>query len=164
MKAGWTRRLRRAGLYLCTTDRRLGSGGNVSRERAEEIMRVYLTEVLDKRRFELIPDLVTDDMIDHTQTLRGPDALDAHARGFCTNIPDVEIEVLRIIATDETAIGIWQWTGTPINPMGLSTTGNPIYPTIIASIFDIRDGRLAEYRAFVDAVDVRNQITAPAAD
>jgi predicted ester cyclase len=134
----------------------------MSSERAEEVIRLYLAEVLANRRFELIPDLVADDMIDHTQELRGPAALDAHARGFCANIPDAEIKILRIIATDDSAVGIWQWTGTPINPMGVSATGNAIYPTIVASVFDIRDGLLAEYRAFVDAVEIRTQIVAPA--
>lgn len=136
---------------------------HMSAARAEEIMRLYLTEVLANRRFDLIPDFAADGMIDHTQPLRGPAALDAHARGFCTNIPDVEIEVMRIFATDETSVGIWQWKGTPINHIGMSATGNPIYPSIVASIFDIKDDKLVEYRAFVDAVDVRTQIVAPAA-
>lgn len=135
----------------------------MSKERAEEVMSLYLTEVLGRRNFDLIPGLVADDMVDHTQAIRGPAALDAHARGFCANIPDVKIEVQRIFATDDTVVGIWRWEGTPIQPMGVSATGNPIYPQLIASIFDIKDGKLAEYRAFVDAVDTRSQIVAPAA-
>jgi predicted ester cyclase len=135
----------------------------MSKERAEEVMRRYLTEVLSERKFELIPEFVADDMVDHTQTMRGPAALDAHARGFCENIPDLEIEVVRIFATDDTAVGIWRWRGTPIQPMGISATGNPIYPRLIASIFEFKDGMLVDYRPFADAVDVATQISAPAA-
>ncbi len=116
----------------------MGSG------RAEKVMRTYLEDVLNRRQFELIPDFVAPDMIDHTQALTGPEALDAHARGFCTNIPDVTIEVVRIIATDETAVGIWRWEGNPIQPMAESATGAAVYPRTIASIFDFKDGMLVE--------------------
>jgi len=127
--------------------------------RTEAVMRRYLTEVLGQRKFELIPEFVADDMVDHTQTIRGPAALDAHARGFCANIPDVEIEVVQIFATDDAAIGVWRWQGTPIHPMGVSASGKAIYPTHIASIFQFRDGMLVDYRPFVDAVDVSSQIS-----
>lgn len=122
-------------------------------------MRRYLTEVLGERKFELIPDFVADDMVDHTQTICGPAALDAHARGFCANIPDVEIEVLQIIATDDAAVGVWRWRGTPNAPMGVSANGGSIYPHLIASIFQFRDGLLVDYRPFVDAMEVRSQVT-----
>ncbi len=127
--------------------------------RSEEVMRCYLAEVLGERRFDLIPEFVADDMVDHTQTIRGPAALDAHARGFCTNIPDVEIEVVQIMATDDAAVGIWRWQGTPITPMALSAAGSAIYPRLVASVFQLRDGMLVDYRAFVDAMEIRQQIT-----
>lgn len=130
----------------------------MSTTRGEEIMRRYLTEVLDERRFELIPDFVADDMVDHMQTIRGPAALDAHARGFCANIPDAEIEVVQIFGTDDFAVGVWRWKGTPIQPMGVSAAGTPIYPHLVASIFQLRDGLLVDYRPFVDAAEVRSQI------
>jgi predicted ester cyclase len=132
----------------------------MSDSHTEAIMRRYLTEVLGERKFELIPDFVADDMVDHTQTIRGPAALDAHARGFCANIPDVEIEVLQVIATDDAAVGVWRWRGTPNEPMGVSASGSPIYPQLIASIFQFRDGMLVDYRPFVDAMEVRSQVTA----
>ena len=128
--------------------------------RTEEVMRRYLTEVLGERKFGLIPDFVADDMVDHTQTIGGPAALDAHARGFCANIPDVEIEVVQIIATDDAAVGVWRWRGIPNEPMGVSSSGGPIYPHLVASIFLFRDGMLVDYRPFVDAMEVRSQVTA----
>ncbi|MCP3991047.1 MAG: ester cyclase [Actinomycetia bacterium] len=135
----------------------------MSKARSEEVMRRYLTEVLGERKFELIPDFVAEDMVDHTQAIRGPAALDAHARGFCENITDLEIEVKQIFATDDAAIGIWRWRGTPNHPMGVSAKGNPIHPRHIASIFQFRDGMLADYRPFVDAVDVAVQMATPPA-
>ncbi len=131
----------------------------MSREACHAIMSTYLDEVLGQRRFDLIPGIVADDLIDHTQPhLRGSAALDAHARGFCDNTPDLRIEVLRIIATDETALGIWRWYGEPEKPSAVSNSGAPVAPRLIASLFDISNGKVTEYRAFVDAVDVFTQL------
>ncbi len=58
----------------------------MSQHRAEEVMQTYLTQVLSKRKFELIAEFAADNMVDHTQPARGPAALEAHARGFCDNI------------------------------------------------------------------------------
>ena len=131
----------------------------MSQEACHAIMSTYLEEVLGQRRFDLIPEMVADDLIDHTQPhLRGPAALRAHAEGFCDNTPDLRIEVLRIIATGETALGIWRWYGEPETPSAVSMSGAPVAPRLIASLFDISNGRIEEYRAFVDAVDVFTQL------
>lgn len=131
----------------------------MSQETCAAIMSTYLDEVLGQRRFDLIPDIAADDLIDHTQPhVRGPEALDAHARGFCDNTPDLQIEVLRIIATDDTALGIWRWHGEPKRPSTVSTSGAPVAPRLIASLFDISDGKITEYRAFIDAVDIFTQL------
>ena len=126
-------------------------------------MRLYLTQVVAERKFELIPEIAAADMVDHTQDIRGPAGLEAHVRRFLDNIPDVEIEVERIIATDDTAVGIWNWRGTPTRPIGLSASGRPVAPRRVASIFQIKDGMLVDYEPFVGAVDILSQIAAPEA-
>ena len=130
----------------------------MSESRPEAVTRTYLTEVLDQRKFELIPEFAAPDMVDHTQPIRGPAGLDAHARSFCDNIPDLEIEVVRIFATEDTAVGLWRWRGNPKQPHGYSASGNPVSPRFIASIFGFKDDMLVDYRAFVDAVDIISQL------
>jgi len=131
----------------------------MSQARAYDVMQTYLTKVLGERRFELIDEFAAPDMVDHTQPdQRGPAALDAHARGFCDNIRDLEIEVVRIFATEDTAVGLWRWRGDPVQPHGYSASGKPVSPRFIASIFTLENDMLADYRAFVDAVDVLSQI------
>ena len=66
--------------------------------------------------------------------------------------------MIRIFANDETAVGIWRWEGSPIQPMALSANGAQVYPHLVASIFEFSDGLLAEYQPFVDAVEIRNQL------
>ena len=120
----------------------------MSIERSTEVMATYLGEVLGNRRFELIPSFVDEEMLDH-------------ATGFCDNIPGVEIEIENITATEDAAFGIWNWKGEPNQPMGTSSNGNPIFPQRVLSVFRLRDGMLIDYEAFVDAGQVRAQISAP---
>jgi predicted ester cyclase len=128
-------------------------------DRTRELMEIYLGEVLSQRAFDRIPEIAADDMIDHTQpSARGPAALDAHARGFCDNIPDLEIEIVKIFATEDTVVGIWRWHGQPKVPHGVSAKGSPVAPRLICSVFEAQDGKIRDYRAFVDAVDILSQI------
>ena len=130
----------------------------MSTETGRRLMETYLHEVLGQRRFELIPEIAAPGMVDHTLPGKtGPEALDAHARGFCANTPDVEIEVLNIVADEKTAVGIWKWHGDPIQPSGLSASGTPIVPRFVCSVFAYEDGQIQDYRVFVDAVDVFTQ-------
>ena len=135
-------------------------GDVMGAERAAEGIRTYLGEVLAKRRFELIPDFVDDEMLDHATGMRGPEALHVHASGFCENIPGVEIEIEDIFATEDAAFGIWNWTGEPVQSMGTSSSGNPVFPRRVLSVFRLRDGMLIDYEAFVDAGQLRAQIAA----
>lgn len=131
----------------------------MSAETGKRIMGVYLNEVLGQRNFDRIPEIAAPGMVDHTQPGKfGPEALDAHARGFCANTPEAEIEVLKIFSDDRTAVGIWTWHGEPSQPSAVSAKGSPVVPRFICSIFEIEDGKIRDYRVFVDAVDVFTQL------
>lgn len=124
-----------------------------------QLMSIYLEEVLAQRKFERIAEIAAPDMIDHTQPGKvGPEALDAHARGFCANTPDVEIEVLKILADDNSAVGLWKWRGEPSQPSAVSAKGSPVVPRFVCSIFETKDDQIQDYRVFVDAVDVFTQM------
>ncbi|MEM1434895.1 MAG: ester cyclase [Pseudomonadota bacterium] len=131
----------------------------MSVERSREVMRIYLEEVLGRREFDRIPEIAAPGMIDHTLPgVTGPEALDAHARGFCANTPEVEIEVLQIIADEQSAVGLWKWHGEPSQPSGVSAKGSSIVPRFVCSVFELKDGKVEDYRVFVDAVDVFTQL------
>jgi limonene-1,2-epoxide hydrolase len=130
----------------------------MSAQRGKQVMGIYLEEVLGQRKFDRIEEIAAPRMIDHTQPGKfGPEALDAHARGFCANTPDVEIEVLKIFADEGTAVGIWKWHGEPSQPSAVSAKGTPIVPRFVCSIFELENGKIQDYRVFVDAVDVFTQ-------
>lgn len=131
----------------------------MSRQRCAELMEIYLGAVLIERDFARVRDIAAPDLVDHLQPkLRGPAALEAHARGFCDNVTDLEIEIVRILATDDTAIGIWRWSGTAAVPSTRSAQGTAVSPRLIASVFEVEDGLIRDYRVFVDALDLFTQL------
>ncbi len=78
----------------------------MSQERSAEVMRLYLEEAVGKGDFAVIDTFAAEDMIDHSQPdKRGPAALLAHVTGFRENFPDVEVDVQRIIASDDEVAG-----------------------------------------------------------
>jgi limonene-1,2-epoxide hydrolase len=130
----------------------------MSSEPGKQLMRIYLEEVLGQRNFDRIQEIAAPSMVDHTQPGKtGPAALDAHARGFCANTPDVEIEVLKIVSDEKTAVGIWKWHGEPIQPTAVSAKGTPVVPRFVCSVFELEDEKIQDYRVFVEAVDVFTQ-------
>ena len=129
----------------------------------ENPARVFAVGVNHKSGSAFLRDrlFVDEEMLDHATGMRGPSALHAHASGFCENIPGVKIEVENIVATEDAAFGIWNWKGEPTQSMGTSANGNPVFPQRVLSVFRLRDGMLIDYEAFVDAGQVRAQISAP---
>ena len=115
----------------------------MSRERSEEVMRRYLTEVLMQRKLEVLKEIAAEDMWDHTQPEPGREGLERHAGGFVAAIPDVQIVINHIVADEDIAVGIWTWRGTPVEfpgmPPGREMEGH------VASIFKLRDGLLVDY-------------------
>tara|TARA_Y100000310_G_scaffold345457_1_gene465205 strand:- start:4015 stop:4440 length:426 start_codon:yes stop_codon:yes gene_type:complete len=116
----------------------------MSRERSEEVMRRYLTEVLMERKLEVIDEIAAEDMWDHTQPGPGRDGLVRHAGGFLEMLPEIRIVINHIVANEDTVVGIWTWVGTPRSefmgiPLGSEVECN------VTSIFKIADGLLADY-------------------
>ncbi len=132
----------------------------MSRERSEEVMRRYLTEVVAQGRYELIEELAAEDMVDHTQTTPGRAGLEHHVRGFRESRPDVEVHVERIIASDDEAVGIWTWRATHSHQMfGVQATGRTVERRV-ASVFRLKDGMLVDYEVFADALATVRQMGA----
>ena len=109
----------------------------MSKDRAAEIMSIYVTDVVGKGNIELIEKFTAADYFDHTQSnLRGPAALTAHVQAFRRNITNPEVEVVQIHASEDMAFGVWCWQGTPVDPIwGKSLSGEVIMPRLIGSYF-----------------------------
>ena len=133
----------------------------MTQQRSAEVMRTYLEEVVAKRRLELIPQLAAEDMVDHTQPVRGRQGLVNHVENFHRTFPDVTIEVKRIIASDDEVVGMWRLKGTHSQPLfGVPATGKTL-EFDVASIFKLRDGMLIDYTLVAGGLEAAIQMGIP---
>lgn len=124
----------------------------MSQQRSEEVMRRYLTEVVALGKLELIDELATEDMVDHTQSIPGRAGLVAHVKSFRERNRDVELTVERIVASENEVVGIWTWRATHSTDMyGVPPLGGKL-EVRVASIFRLRDGMLIDYEVISDAL------------
>lgn len=129
-----------------------------SAERNAEVMRCYLEQVVGEGKFELIPELAAEDMEDHTNDIPGRAGLVAHVTGFRERIPDVEVTVQRVIASADEVVGVWRWQGTHSADMfGVPATGRQL-DVVTASIFEMRDGMIVDYRVVTGALQAVQQM------
>lgn len=116
----------------------------MSRQRSEEVMRRYLTEVLMERKLAVISEIAAEDMWDHTQPKPGREGLEKHAGGWLAQVPDAKIVINHIVADDDTAVGIWTWRGTPVTESFGIPLGREV-ECYVTTIFKLRDGLLVDY-------------------
>ena len=91
-------------------------------------------------------------MDDHTNDTPVRAGLVQHVTRFRSAIPDLEVELERIIASDDGAVGLWTWTGTPareffdVPPTWIKVSCK------VAGIFQIKNDMLADYVVISDAM------------
>lgn len=130
----------------------------MSAARNAEVMRRYLEEVVGAGMLELIPELAAEDMEDHSNDIPGRAGLEAHVTRFRQSIPDVEVTVLRIIASFDDVVGVWRWRGTHSAELfGVPATGRALDVTI-ASIFKMRHGKIVDYMVVAGALQAVQQM------
>ncbi len=120
----------------------------MSRERSEEVMRRYLTEVVMEGKLAVISEIAAEDMRDHTQPEPGRDGLERHVSGFRDLVPNVKIAINNIVADEDEVVGIWTWRATPVAEFMGVPPGNEV-ECKVASLFKLRDGLLVDYSLIV---------------
>jgi steroid delta-isomerase-like uncharacterized protein len=126
--------------------------------RSEEVMRTYLAEVVGKRRYELIPQLAAEDMVDHTQPVKGRQGLVNHVQNFHRTFPDVTIQIKRIVASENDAVGWWSLKGTHSQELFGQPGSGRVLEFDVVSFFRLRGGMLAEYHVVADALTAATQM------
>jgi len=115
-------------------------------------MRLYLTEVVQQGKIELLEDIAAEDMVDHiaVEVGLGPgrSGIEWHVRYFRQCMLDLQITVERIIASQDEVVGVWRARGTHSEFLfGVPGTGKVIELTN-ASIFRLKDGKIIDYKVF----------------
>jgi predicted ester cyclase len=132
----------------------------MGRERSFEVMDRYLNEVLAQRRLDLIDQIAAEDMRDWSQTIPGRAGLVHHVNDFFRIFPEVEVKVLRIIADGDQVVGIWRFSGVPVEEYwGIKPSGRPVAITA-SSCFRLADGLIQDYWLIYNGLDAVTQMGA----
>ena len=134
----------------------------MSKERCEEVMRLYLTEVGQQGKLELLEEIAAEDMVDHTAVAAGLGTgragLEGHVRYFRQCFPDLQVTIERIIASQDEVVGVWRARGTHSEFLfGVPATGKVIEWTN-ASIFRLKDGKIIDYTLVIGALEAVEQM------
>jgi steroid delta-isomerase-like uncharacterized protein len=132
--------------------------------RSHEVMRLHLEEVVGKGNLDVLEDIAAPDMVDHAAIKfgwrPGRDGWVDHVSVFRAALPDAEVTVQRIVASDDEVVGLWTATGThSANFFGVEATGRRITGTAV-SFFKLRDGKVTDYVAVVDQYPLLQQMGA----
>jgi predicted ester cyclase len=134
----------------------------MNQERCEAVMRCYLTEVVAQGKLELLDNIAAEDMVDHTAVAAGwgtgRSGLEMHVRYFRQCVPDLQITLDRVIASQDEVVGVWRVRGTHSGVLfGIPPTGKLIEWTN-ASIFRLRDGKIVDYTGVWGALEAVQQM------
>lgn len=129
-------------------------------ESPQAVVARFYDEVLNQRRVELLPELLTEDFIEHgtPPVPPGIDGFAAFVGGLLEAFPDVVITVHDwVVGGDRVAARI-SVGGTHRGPfLGVEATGRKIGWTAI-HIWRVTDGRLAERWAEADVLGILEQL------
>lgn len=127
-----------------------------------QIMQLYLKDVVEAGDLALLDEIAAEDMVDHTAVAAGwgggREGLIRHVTEFRRILPDLEVDIERIIASDNEVVGLWRVRGTHRrNLFGVQATGKPLdYRN--ASFFRVRDGWITDYTGVWGALDAVRQM------
>lgn len=118
-------------------------------EANEQLLRLFFEEVWNRKNEAAIdtilaPDCVAYGLPDPDAVLRGPEAFKQFHRVFAGAFPDIQVELLDVIAAGDRVAARWRATGTHLGPhLGIRVTGKPI-ALDGATICIMRDGLIRE--------------------
>jgi steroid delta-isomerase-like uncharacterized protein len=124
-------------------------------------MRIYLEEVIQGHA-ERLNDIAAVDVLDHTAVALGMrpgrDGWFDHVANFSTAISDSVIDIRRIVADEDNAVGWWTATGTHAGTfLGVPATGRKLSGQAV-SFFKLRDGMVVEYELVLDVYPILRQM------
>jgi steroid delta-isomerase-like uncharacterized protein len=125
-----------------------------------------LFDGFNNKDYDAIEALVADDFelidVGSGQKYRGRQGARQNAEGWLTAFPDVDIELLNVVASGDWAVAEAVGRGTHSGPM--QTPMGEVPPTgtkvelHFCSVVKVRDGKIVEERDYYDAMTIASQL------
>ena len=132
-------------------------------EQDKHLIRTFYEEVLNKGDLDRIPELCSEDIVDHEsppEMPQGIEGIKAFVSMFREAFPDLRVTVEDELAEGDRAAARSRWTGTHDGQfMGVPPSGNRIDIEAI-DIIRIVDGKAAEHWGVTDNMELMQQIGA----
>jgi predicted ester cyclase len=135
-------------------------GGEMSENSNAAVIRRLYDECLNHDRFEILAELVGDDVVQHfgQSSSKGLEAFESNARRVRAMFPDGRFTVDGVVSNGSEAAAHWTMTGTHSAPIaGIAPTGKPITNHGVV-FYRFAHGKIAEIWLEVDQVGVFRQI------
>ncbi|WP_254543174.1 ester cyclase [Halomarina pelagica] len=134
-------------------------------ERNVDLVRRFVAEVVNERRYERIPEFFSPEYVRHDPAVagdaRGPERFEETVRAFHAGFPDEEMVVDDVFAAGDKVCLRYTVTGTHTGEfMGMEPTGEPVEMTAIAVHRIGEDGTVAETWVNYDSLGLMEQIGA----
>lgn len=120
-------------------------------------------EMWNEREYASVSDVVSDSYVESNPVapggeIRGPDGLEEWMREITAAFPDIEGEILDLLAADETAMAELQFSMTHEGEFGeLPPTGRAVEFRAMAT-FLVEDGEITELRNYFDSQALFEQL------
>ena len=123
---------------------------------SKKLMEIYLIEVGQNGRLDLIETIAQPDMIDEAnRAFGGPagrDGLTAHVKTFRRQIGELKLEIKQIVGNENEVMAHWFFTGIHKGPwLGREATGKEISAHVF-SFFTLKEGLISYYRLWLQAM------------
>ena len=123
---------------------------------SKKLMEIYLIEVGQNGRLDLIETIAQPDMIDEAnRAFGGPvgrDGLITHVKTFRRQIGELKLEIKQIVGDENEVMAHWAFTGVHRGPwLGREATGKDVSAEVF-SFFTLKEGLISYYRLWLYAM------------
>ena len=131
----------------------------ISADANRDLVDRFYREVITKRRLDAIDELISEDFVDNGER-RGREGQRRVYEEFLGAFPDLQTEIVEILAADDLVAVHRRWTGThSVRFQGVDPTGRSIDFQSTA-ILKVRAGRIAEYHGVLDMLTLMEHLGA----
>ena len=123
---------------------------------SKKLMEMYLMEVGQNGRLDLIETIAQPDMIDEANRAigepAGRDGLVAHVKTIRRQIGELKLEIKQIVGNENEVMAHWFFTGIHRGPwLGREATGGNMSADVF-SFFTLKEGLISYYRLWLHAM------------
>ena len=132
-------------------------------ERNKAVIQRVFDEIVNEGRYDLIPELYAEDMIDHDPLPGAPpgrSAIRHSIQAMRGGFPDLQVTIEELVAVDDRVAQRAVWRGTNVGPiMGFPPTGKKAeWDSML--FWRLRDGKITERWATMDVLGMVMQLGA----